>query len=85
MDRHRLQTPAFSITLAADSDFDTLPGGVYGPAVADGFWVMLVPLRLGEHTIVIHGGAPGSDDEVGLLIRLVVVPEDEYVPIVVGD
>ena len=46
---------------------------------------MLAPLGLGEHTIAMHGGAPGSDDEVGLLIRLVVVPEEEYEPIVVGD
>jgi len=84
-DRHRLETPAFSVTLADDSDFDTLPGGVYGPAVADGYWVMLAPLRLGEHTIAIRGGPPGSDDEVNLLVRLLVVPEDEYVPIVVGD
>lgn len=45
----------------------------------------VMPQDLGEHTISIRVEAPGSDDEVNLLVRLRVVPENEYVPIVIGD
>lgn len=32
-----------------------LPGGLKTPAVADGYWIMLAPLPVGEHTIEFHG------------------------------
>ena len=32
-----------------------LPGRLKSPAVADGYWFMLAPLSVGEHTIEFHG------------------------------
>ena len=80
LERYRRQTPAFSVTLAGDSDFDAVPGGTYEPAAADGYWVLLDSLSVGAHTIRIVTGAPGSDDYIALLIQLTIVPANEYVP-----
>ncbi len=35
------------------------PGGEYGPAVADGYWVLLAPLSKGHHELHIEGGISG--------------------------
>jgi hypothetical protein len=79
LERYHLQTSAFSVTLATDSDFDSVPGGTYEPAAADGYWVLLDPLPVGTHTIHIVKGAPGSDYYIDLLIQLTIVPATEYV------
>jgi hypothetical protein len=44
----------FSLTFPADNLFD-LPAGTYSPAVADGFYLLLAPLRPGVHTITFGG------------------------------
>jgi len=38
-----------------------VPAGTYFPNVADGYWLMLSPLSLGEHTISLHVIAPDTD------------------------
>jgi hypothetical protein len=45
----------FSLTLPEGNLFDPLPAGTYAPAVADGFYLLLAPLRPGRHTIRFGG------------------------------
>jgi hypothetical protein len=54
--RFRFQSPLFQITFADPNPFTSASGT--GPSVADGFWVLLKPLREGRHTIDFHGNAP---------------------------
>lgn len=58
----------FSLTLP-DANLFGIPAGVYKPAVADGFYLLLAPLRPGVHTISFGGtgnfggaNAPFSQD-----------------------
>ncbi len=41
------------VTMPDDNPFATygLPGGTYGPCVADGIYLMVAPLSAGQHTI----------------------------------
>jgi hypothetical protein len=48
--QQRVQTPVFALTHPADNFF-ALAAGTYDPNVADGYFVMLAPLRPGAHTI----------------------------------
>lgn len=54
--RYRTQSPVFSGEIVEGCVFNAVapeffPPGPYGPAVADGFWVMATPLSVGEHLI----------------------------------
>jgi len=56
---YRAQSPVFYGQIAAGSainvlDPDYAPAGPYGPAAADGFWLMVKPLSPGEHVIHFH-------------------------------
>ena len=73
LERYRRQTDLFSLTLPGWED---LPAGSF-PAVADGYWILLAPLAVGQHTIHVVTGEPGSDNYVDLLIMLTIVPESE--------
>lgn len=44
-------SPAWSLTVPDDNNLFGLPAGAYGPGVADGYYLMLAPLRPGNHTI----------------------------------
>jgi hypothetical protein len=46
----RVQTPVFTLTFPPDNVFGAPPGTI-APNVADGYWVMLSPLRVGTHTL----------------------------------
>jgi hypothetical protein len=46
----RVQSTAFTLTYPEDSVLGVAPG-VYAPNVADGYWLMLAPLRVGAHTL----------------------------------
>jgi hypothetical protein len=53
---HRVQSPVFTLTYPADNVAEKLlgvrvPAGTYAPQVADGYWLMLAPLRKGAHTL----------------------------------
>jgi hypothetical protein len=55
----RLTSGVFEVVLQEDNLFDAffpIPAGIYGPAVADGIWVLLSPLPEGDHEIRILGG-----------------------------
>jgi hypothetical protein len=55
----------FTLTFPAENLFD-LPAGRYAPTVADGFYLLLAPLRPGPHTITFGGsgnlGGPFTTD-----------------------
>ena len=44
---------SFSITVPADNPIG-VPAGTYSPQVVDGYWLLLAPLRVGDHTITAH-------------------------------
>jgi hypothetical protein len=61
---YRVQSPVFSITFPEDAVFG-LPSGTFEPNVSDGYWLMLVPLSAGEHTIYFKAvSADGFTSEV---------------------
>jgi hypothetical protein len=55
----RVKSVPFSIALPPDNllgiDIKESPHGIYSPVVDDGFYVMLKPLSVGQHTIHIFG------------------------------
>ena len=63
--KFRDKSKVFEVTLPEDNLFtlvgDVPPGTLY-PAVADGFYVMLKPLKVGDHTIHIRAEMPGIMD-----------------------
>ena len=60
---YRCQTPAgeaYMITLP-DNNLWGIPAGTYGPAVDDGYYLMLAPLSAGQHVIHIAAdNGPGG-------------------------
>jgi hypothetical protein len=55
---HRTQSPAFTLTLYSDDNIFGgpdypyyAPAGYFYPTVSDGFWALLDPLSVGNHTI----------------------------------
>lgn len=79
LQRYRVVSPVFDITLPEDNVLqavgcaDALPG-IYSPAVSDGFWLMLAPLPVGEHTIHFHGELPDLGFSLGITYNLTVAP-----------
>jgi len=65
---YRAPSPTFSVTFAEDNVFG-LPPGVYGPAAADGFYLMLAPLQRGPHTLH-FGGELGDGTPVDVTYHL---------------
>jgi hypothetical protein len=57
--QYRAQSPVFVYTLPQGNILNFLglpdPAGTYGPAVSDGYWVMLTPLTPGSHSIYAKG------------------------------
>jgi hypothetical protein len=50
LQNHRVQSPVFTLTYPADNVVE-VSAGTYAPQVADGYWLMLAPLRHGAHTL----------------------------------
>jgi hypothetical protein len=67
---YRAESPAFTLPAPADSVLGL--DGPREPSVADGYWVMLAPLKKGEHTVVIHGGSTTFGFEVEVTYLLTV-------------
>jgi hypothetical protein len=60
--KNRADTPFFRVNVPEDNIFggpSVLPAGEY-QAVADGVWVLLPPLKKGEHTITFGGTFPNG-------------------------
>jgi len=76
----RVKSRAFAISFPADNIFNTacapgtFPAGTYSPAVDDGFYVLLEPLKVGRHTLHIHGEIPSIRFVLDVTYNLKVVP-----------
>ncbi len=77
----RIRSRVFTVALPEDNLFDAvcaadggMPAGIYAPAVDDGYYVRLKPLKPGNHTLHFHA----ENAEVGFAIdttyHLTVVP-----------
>lgn len=58
LDAYRAQTPVFGYTLPEDNLFGLPAGTTATTALSDGIFVMLAPLKVGEHSIVISVDSP---------------------------
>ena|SRR6185295_8389386 len=77
----RVQSRVFDITLPEDNLFDApcaelggQPGGIFSPAVDDGYYVRLHPLSVGEHTLHVHAENPEIEFLLDVTYHLTVVP-----------
>jgi hypothetical protein len=79
----RIQSKVFDVALPEDNVFDApcigaglgnVPGGIYSPAVVDGFYAILLPLRPGAHTVHIQAANPSQDFAEDVTYNLTVVP-----------
>jgi hypothetical protein len=78
---HRVRSPVFAVALPQDNLFNhpnicngTLPAGIYSPAVDDGYYVRLNPLKVGEHQVIIHAENTSAGFVVDVTYNLTVVP-----------
>jgi hypothetical protein len=75
---YRVTSPVFSFTLPATSDNlctffgGTASGITVSPAVGDGYYLMLAPLSLGQHTITFGGEVPSFGFSVDVTYNLTV-------------
>jgi hypothetical protein len=83
--RYRVATPpgGFEVDLPDDNIY-ALPAGRYSPAVADGWWLLLEPLPVGQHTLRFEGG---TDDPANPVLSTgvtytIIVPEPSGVCLV---
>jgi hypothetical protein len=57
--RYRVESPAFSLTLPEDNIYGA-PPGIYAPAAAVGIYLLLRPLSVGQHVIHFTGSTAGG-------------------------
>ena len=76
----RVRSQIFEIALPEDNVFDApctglgnVPVGIYSPAVDDGFYVGLEPLKVGDHTLHIHAENPSAGFTLDVTYNLTVV------------
>jgi hypothetical protein len=77
----RTKSKAFAVALPEDSLFDApcasaggVPAGVYSPAVDDGIYVRLAPLKTGQHTLNFQAENPTAGFDLDVTYHLTVVP-----------
>lgn len=75
----RVKSVVFSVTVPTDNIFTTigvscLPAGTYSPGIDDGYYTLLPPLSLGNHTLHIHGQIPMQASTVDVTYNLTIVP-----------
>lgn len=76
---HRTQSQVFEVALPDDNIFvgactPDLTGGIYSPAVDDGYYVRLNPLAVGAHTLHIHAEQATAGFTLDITYNLNVVP-----------
>jgi hypothetical protein len=77
---HRVQSKVFEVALPEENVFDApcapggIPAGIYSPAVDDGLYVQLNPLKVGGHTLHFHAESPGAGFVLDVTYDLTVVP-----------
>lgn len=79
--RFRIKSPVFSLALPADNIVNqacggpgSIPAGVYSPAVGDGVFVIVPPLRAGAHVMQVHYENPALGVNQDSTFRVDVVP-----------
>jgi hypothetical protein len=79
----RVQSEVFSVALPEENIFDkpcedgglgNVPGGIYSPAVDDGFYVLLNPLSIGKHALHFHAENSSLGITEDVTYNLTVVP-----------
>jgi hypothetical protein len=77
----RVRSEVFEVALPEDNVFDTpcggpgtVPAGIYSPAVDDGFYMMLPPLKTGQHTLQFHAENPSQGFVEDVTYNITVVP-----------
>jgi hypothetical protein len=78
----RVKSKVFSVALPEDNLFDApcgapdvnVPAGVFAPAVDDGYYVSLRPLKPGTHTVHFHAENPAQSFLLDVTYNLTVVP-----------
>ena len=80
-DLQRVQSQVFEVALPEANVFDAacaglggVPAGIYSPAVDDGFYVDLDPLKIGDHTLHIHAENSSVGFTLDVTYILTVVP-----------
>ena len=88
----RVQSPLFEIGPLPENNALGVEAGITSPSVSDGYFVMLPPFSVGEHTIHFSGLLDGLDvEEVGISFELditynlTVVPPGRYVAAIVPE
>ncbi|MEQ1559793.1 MAG: hypothetical protein ABL933_12750 [Methyloglobulus sp.] len=64
----------FGITLPKPDGYGLTPG-LYGPVVADGYWVLLKPPSIGRHTIHFKGGFAADGFSLEVTYHITVKPK----------
>jgi hypothetical protein len=79
-DLRRVQSQVFAVALPEDNLFNspcggpgTVPARIYSPAVSDGFYVLLDPLSVGNHTLHFHAENPAGSVAQDVTYNLEVV------------
>jgi hypothetical protein len=77
----RIQSQVFEVALPEDNVFDApcaalggVPAGIYSPAVDDGFYLRLDPLKIGDHKLEFHAENPSQGFVLDVTYNLTVVP-----------
>jgi hypothetical protein len=77
----RVRSQVFEVALPEDNVFDAscasfggFPGGIYSPAIDDGYYVLLKPLAVGEHILHVHAENPDFGFVIDTTYNLTVVP-----------
>ena len=77
-DMVRVKSSPFAVSIPADNIFNSpgcqVPAAIYSPAVDDGYYVLLNPLKVGTHTLHIHGEIPSIQFVVDVTYNLTIVP-----------
>lgn len=77
----RVQSVVFDVALPEDNVFDSpcanignVPAGIFSPGVDDGFYVLLNPLKAGNHTLQFHAENRSQNFSTDVTYNLTVVP-----------
>ena len=80
-DIRRAQSNVFAVALPEENVFDEqcaesggMPAGIYSPAVADGYYVRLNPLAVGNHTLRIRSKNPSANFNVDVTYKFTIAP-----------
>jgi hypothetical protein len=71
--QYREASTVFTVDLPDNNIFGVAHGG-YGPNVDDGFYLLLPPLPVGQHTIHFHGSLPRFYSTLDVTYNLTVTP-----------